>query len=187
MVQRSFLRKISGISHLSYWEQLNYLNLYSLERRRERYRLIYVWRILEGHVPNIMSSSRNCPKITSKWHQRRGRECIIPPVKCSSPMAVRRLLYASLPIHGQQLFNVLPIELRNMTGCSVDTFKRKLDKFLQTVPDQPLIPGYTAQRRAESNSLLHMTRFAAAHPKPQVEVPGGSSTPGNRGVTTVLP
>ena len=29
-----------------------------------------------------------------------------------------------------------------------------LDKYLSTVPDEPLIPGYTAQRRCESNSLL---------------------------------
>ena len=35
-------------------------------------------------------------------------------------------------------------------------FKKELDKFLGTVPGEPLTTGYTARRRAESNSLLHM-------------------------------
>ena len=45
MIQRSFLRKILGMNQLTYWEQLCTLNLYSLERCRERYRIIYIWRI----------------------------------------------------------------------------------------------------------------------------------------------
>ena len=51
-VQRYFVRIISGIHHLNYWQQLRALSLYSL-KRRERYMTIYVWRILEGQVPNL--------------------------------------------------------------------------------------------------------------------------------------
>jgi len=40
--------------------------------------------------------------------------------------------------------------------------KRQLDKFLATVPGEPQILGYTAQRRAETNSLLDMVRIADA-------------------------
>jgi len=40
----------------------------------------------------------------------------------------------------------------NLKKCSVDHTKRQLDKFLATVPDEPHIHGYTAQRRAETNS-----------------------------------
>ena len=47
MVQRSFVRKISGFQHLNYWDKLQRLKLYSLERRWERYMIIYTWRILE--------------------------------------------------------------------------------------------------------------------------------------------
>ena len=57
-VQRNFLRKISGISHLPYWDQLKELKLYFLERRRERYMIIYVWRIIEGQVPNTCTTER---------------------------------------------------------------------------------------------------------------------------------
>ena len=48
MVQRSFLRKIDGMNGLDYWKQLQALKINSLKRRRERYQIIYVWKILEG-------------------------------------------------------------------------------------------------------------------------------------------
>ena len=168
------------MQNLSYWQQLKQLRLFSLERRRERYRIIYIWRILEGQVPNI-STVGLTPKITAKWHPRLGRECVIPTVKKTAPPDVKRLSYASLPVHGQQLFNTLPADICSITQCSVDCFKRKLDKYLWTVPDEPQIPGYTAQRRADSNSLVDMSRYASAHHQPVVEVPGDSLTNGNRG------
>ena len=65
-------------------------------------------------------------------------------------------LEGSFSVNGPKLFNSLPSHLRNMTGVSPQDFKRELDKFLGTVPDEPLTTGYTARRRAESNSLLHM-------------------------------
>ena len=43
-----------------------------------------------------------------------------------------------------------------MTGVKLETFKRALDRFLKTIPDEPQIPGYTACRRADSNSILQM-------------------------------
>ena len=75
LLQRSFLSKISGMHHFSSWDQLKEWKLYSLERRRERYIAIYVWRILEGSAPNISDSHG----ISFKWHPRRGRVCIVPP------------------------------------------------------------------------------------------------------------
>ena len=53
-------------------------------------------------------------------------------------------------------------QIRNVTGCSVDTFKKELDNYLKTVPDEPQIAGYTAIRRADSNSLLDMQALATA-------------------------
>ena len=37
---------------------------------------------------------------------------------------------------------------------SVDSFKRRLDRFLATVPDQPTVDGYYGMRAANSNSLI---------------------------------
>ena len=84
---------------------------------------------------------------------------------------------ASLPVHGQQLFNTLPANLRNTTDCTVESFKGKLDKYLRTIPDEPQITGYTAMRRAETNSLLDMTRLANAHHELLVDVPGDIRSP----------
>ena len=75
----------------------------------------------------------------------------------------------------------LPIEVRNVTCCSVEDFKCILDRYLQTVPDEPQIPGYISQRRADTNSLLDMARMAKAHSNSLVEVPMGQSPTGRGG------
>ena len=80
--QRSFVRRIKGMSQDSYWEQLKTLKLFSIERRRERYIIMYVWYILEGIVPNLSEEDG----ITSKDHIRLGRKCVVPTVK-RSPFA----------------------------------------------------------------------------------------------------
>ena len=158
-VQRSFIRKIQGLQDLNYWEQLRYLKLYSLQRRRERYMIIYVWRIVEGQVPNVGSRQKG---IRSTNHIRRGRTCIVGTLNKRAPCYVRHLKDASVTIHGTRLFNLLPADIRNLSGCNVDRFKNRLDRYLERVPDEPQIHGYTAQRRAESNSLIDMAKLAKA-------------------------
>ena len=54
-VQRSFTYRVSGMNHLSYWDRLKRLNLYSLERRRERYGVLYTYKIILGIAPNFKS------------------------------------------------------------------------------------------------------------------------------------
>ena len=44
-VQRSFTRRINGMSTYSYWDRLKVLGIMSLQRRRERYILIHTWKI----------------------------------------------------------------------------------------------------------------------------------------------
>ena len=75
LLQRSYLFCINGMQSLNYWEQLGELKLCSLERRRERYIAVYIWRILEGHVPNS-----DMTPVSFQWHRRRGRECLVPRV-----------------------------------------------------------------------------------------------------------
>ena len=148
-LQWSFLRKIKMDGRNDYWEILKSLNLYSLQRRRERYRIIYVWMIIENIVPNVNDS------VQSYRHIRHGRKCKVNEVRGSTYINCKE---ASLPIHGCKLFNVLPQYVRNITGVDVDVFKRKLDSFLQQVPDEPQIIGYTANRRADTNSIIDMVK-----------------------------
>ena len=65
----------------------------------------------------------------------------------------------SLTVHGARLFNSIPRYLRDMTNCSKERFKSALDPYLKEIPDEPQIPGYTALRRAESNSLQEMLKI----------------------------
>ena len=162
-LQRQYIRKISGVQHLTYWQQLKYLSLNSLERRRERYIIMYVWSILERHTPNF-DLPGNCG-INCHWHIRRGRYCLVPRVSHQASSTIQTIRYGSFAVRGPMLFNTLPSELRNMTNCSSKSFKQALDTFLKTIPDEPQIPGYTYMRRAESNSLIHMTPLTTArHP-----------------------
>ena len=149
LLQKAFVRKIYGMQTLSYWEQLLELKMYSMERRRERYMAIYTWRILEGHVPNIETTP-----VTYQHHVRRGRLCHIPKVSNTAHLAIQKVRLSSLAVRGPRLFNALPWHIRNLTRCDVNSFKDKLDKFLSTVPDEPLVPGYTQYRRCDSNSLI---------------------------------
>ena len=150
-IQKSFTRKIRYVTKEDYWERLQRYHLYSLQRRRERYRIIYTWKILEGIVPNLSGRSQ----LITKTSLRSGRLCTVPPTPTSTTNKLQRLREGSFCVNGPRLFNSLPSHLRNMTGISHLDFKKELDKFLWTVADEPLVSGYTARRRAESNSLQH--------------------------------
>ena len=44
---KSFTSKINGVKHLDYWGRLQKLKMYSMGRRIERYRILYIWKILQ--------------------------------------------------------------------------------------------------------------------------------------------
>ena len=149
LLQKAFINCIDGMRGLSYWSQLRKLNLYSLERRRERYQIIYTWRIIEGQVPNF-----DCTPIQVSESERRGRSCIPPSMPSSTPDRIKSIRFASLSHKGPRLFNCLPPDVRNLKGCTLDKFKGALDRFLKTLPDEPLIPNMTQYKRCESNSVV---------------------------------
>merc|ERR1719342_1245386 len=53
-IQKSFTSKINGMEELDYHERLKKLNLYSLERRRKRFMIIYGWQQLEEIRENVL-------------------------------------------------------------------------------------------------------------------------------------
>ena len=147
----NFSSKIPSIKDMNYWSRLQTLKMYSQERRMERYRIIYVWKILQGIVPN-------CGVKLSEYNERLGRKVSIPNLKRNGRKAIQTLREQSFQINGARLFNCLPKQLRNIKTCQ-DDFKAALDKHLSSVPDQPrigsLIPQATDQLTGrQSNSLL---------------------------------
>ena len=156
MTQIAFIRKIQGMCQFSYWDQLKKLNLYSLERRRERYIIMYVWCMLEKLVPNF--GEHNTGGIQAKEHVRHGRRCVVKIVRRGP---YESIISGSLPVNGAKLFNAMPRSLRNLSGCTKEIFKTKLDKILKEIPDEPQIRTYTSRRRADSNSILDMIKLSS--------------------------
>ena len=118
----------------------------SLQRRRERYICMYVWKVLEGLVPNF--------GLQSTHSIRRGRSCIVPTVKRVASHKIQTIRYNNMGVLGPRLFNHLPQSIRDISGSSVDTFKRALDKHLDTVPDETRVPKLVKYCLKSINSLI---------------------------------
>ena len=147
MVQRQFIRRIEGMRDLTYPEQLKKLKLYSLERRRERYLIIYLWKMMEGLVPE-------CVDLKRRNRGRNGRSIKLPLLNRNATARVNTLREGSFFIRSVKLFNALPRSIRDLSGCSIEKFKGQLDRFLLELPDATLIPGYTASSLAGRNSIV---------------------------------
>ena len=146
-IQRHFSSRVSGMKDRDYWDRLKELRLYSQERRRERYAIIFIWKCAVGLVDGY--------KMVFTNNARRGRLCEVRPVNRKAPTQVRRVAESSLAVKGARCFNLLPRAVRDVTlplSRSVAPFKTKLDTFLSTIPDQPTVQ--CRRRPASSNSLL---------------------------------
>ena len=78
-VQRNFTKRLLGLKEMNYYERMKILRIYSMERRRERYEILYIFKILKNMVPNV--------GLKPKWSQRRGRELVPPPIRKNSTVA----------------------------------------------------------------------------------------------------
>ena len=107
--QRFYTKHIEGLMDLSYKDRLAVLNIYSLERRRERYLIIYIWKILENIVPNFSDP------IGHYISERRGRYCITSHIELGR---LGSLQFNSFRFKASRLFNYLPKFIRN-SSCTV--------------------------------------------------------------------
>ena len=133
-VLRDFSRRVPGIRDLCYWERLKTMGMNSEQRRLERYKIIYIWKIMEGFVPN-------CGVNWTNAEERRGRLCEVPKLKGSKE--VQKCRRQSFQMSGPKVWNSLPRNVRNVTKCGIEQFKEALDCFLTKVPDEPKTDGLT--------------------------------------------
>ena len=140
-VQRSFTARILSLKDLNYWERLKKLNLMSLQRRRERYIILHMYKLSAGLITNDLG-------LEFHWNIRLGLLCVVPTLRAKSK-AVQTLQFHSFSSMGPMLFNRIPCIIRESTSLSA--FKASLDEYLMNIPDTPPTPGYTP---ANSNSLL---------------------------------
>ena len=148
---RAFSRRVSGTDNLNYWQRLSLLKLQSIERRMERFRLIYTWKSLSGLVPSL--------GFTTWVHPRKGK--LIYEKNSGSVQSIRTKHDKSLYFQGPKLFNSLPKCIREL-DCTFDTFKIVLDTFLAMLPDRPCLTDYHNGNNdihgVETNSIVHWIR-----------------------------
>ena len=168
-VQSNFTRRLNGMNKdgtsLDYWERLKALGLYSIERRHERYQIIYIWKIMVGLVDN--------PGITFYTSERRGKLAKIPALKMCG-----NLREQSFFVRGPMLFNAMSKEIRDFNEPSplnclqeLDTtawtkrFKRQIEDLFKTIPDEPnLSSEYSSMMKTQdikgkkSNSVIDVLR-----------------------------
>ena len=141
-VQRTFTSRIGNMENLNYWERLSSLKLMSLQRRRERYIILMMWKILHNVVPN-------CCDIQFTETSRYGTRAIIPSLSRLSSLSNQTLYDNSFAVRGPKLWNTLPESVK--AAVSFDSFKISLSKFLDLIPDEPPVAGYSC---SWSNSLV---------------------------------
>ena len=141
-IQRSFTNKTVCPPHIqNYWDRLQYLQLMSLQRRRERYVILYMWKILNGKTSNDLN-------ICFYDNPRRGILARVPPLSLNSSLKAKTLYDSSFAVVGPNLWNVVPKSIKSIE--SLVSFKANLDIFLKEFPDRPPVSGYIVQN---NNSL----------------------------------
>lgn len=142
-LQRTFTARINVCQDKDYWERLSLLNLMSLQRRRERYIIITIWKVLNGYHPNNM----NIKFIDSK---RNGIIAKLPPLSKICKVKHQSMYDSSFAVLGPKLWNLIPANLTTL--ADLQKFKIKLhDDFLSKIPDRPPVRGYVC---ANNNSLI---------------------------------
>merc|ERR1711874_468052 len=114
------------MEELDYHERLKKLSLYSRERRRVRFMIIYGWQQLEEKRENIL-------RLTATI-SRRDRRIISPKIPDMAngkrlSRVEKRQIFNCPSRKVQRLFNCIPGTIRNLTGVTTDTFKGHLDKW----------------------------------------------------------
>ena len=124
---RSFSSKINHIGHLHYWQRLSKMKMLSIGRRYERYRVIYCFKILNGLTPNCNLAWNSTPYFGQVFN-------LIEFGKYENSNRKQSFQYM-----GPRLFNALPAVLRpHNNSLNFDQWKILLDKFLATIPDNPV-------------------------------------------------
>ena len=147
-VQRAFTRRVDGMKGLDYWTRLKRLNLMSLQRRRERYIILQIFKCLNGICPNELG-------IEFRPAGRLGIQAVVPSLASNSSVANQSIYDRSFAVVGPRLWNVLPKVLTTETSAA--RFKSGLTTYMCQMIDEPPVPGYT---RRHGNTLPEVVRIA---------------------------
>ena len=110
---------IQGQEGKNICERLKIIGLYSQERRRERHRIIFIWKVAQGLVEGF-----NATFSTSVM--------MVSPQINKGPASLWKVKESSLKVRGAQLFNILPRALRDIMTWTSEQFKKQLNDWLST-------------------------------------------------------
>ena len=115
----------------------------SLQRRREHYVIMHMWKILHGLTSNDL-------QVQFTVNPRLGNLAKVPSFRKKISAADQTPYEISFSVMGHKLWNCLPTQIRAISEH--DSFKHQMTAFMLSVPDKPPIRGFTSPN---SNSLLH--------------------------------
>ena len=141
-IQKTFIARIAGMRDMHYWDCLIHLSLMSLQRRRERFIILHMWKILNETASNDLN-------IQFVTRPRFGNLAKIPSARKNNTAANQSLFDNSFAVQSPKLWNAIPYHLNVIQDLQL--FKDRLTKFMLSLPDKPPIRGYAT---LNSNSLL---------------------------------
>ena len=106
-IQRTFTSKIEGYRDFTYWERLIHLRLMSLQRRRERYILLHLFKVLHDTAPNDLNI-----KFTTS--DRRGVLAVVPTLSRTAKPRIQSLYDSGFAVFAPRLWNSLPKKIRHI-------------------------------------------------------------------------
>ena len=110
----------------------------SLQRRRERYVILQMWKILHCVSPNdidILFSTSPRQRVRVK----------VPQLNKHSMQRHQTVYDTSFAVQGPRLWNTIPCDLTR--EADFQKFKNSLTGYLSTIPDKPPVTGYSCANR----------------------------------------
>ena len=105
----------------------------SLQRRRERYILVHMWKILYGQTSNDL-------QIQFHSRSRLGTLATIPSLSRASSSRHQSMYDSSFAVLGPKLWNAMPYYLNGIADFA--PLKSRLTAFMLSVPDKPPVRVY---------------------------------------------
>ena len=135
-----------------------------MQRRRERYSIFYVWKVIHNLYPNP-GLHFNTSTHDHTAHPNKGIQINVHDrlgLSTHHPSNPPKWLQNCSPLdYCCKLYNCLPPSLRqpitgNQEPCFAD-FKNHVDTWLSKIPDQP--PCQSRPKVAQSNSIIHQVKY----------------------------
>ena len=163
-VLRAFTKKVDNLHDLPYNERLKEMKLSTIQRRHERYKILYIYKIKEGLVPNLPPHplKNESFALLFRENSRTGTRCSLPHPTLHHNHCTTDSRKASFALTASDLWNCLPPCISSIANQPLHLFKHNLDKFLDILPDDPRCSASGLYQDPNTgrytNSILHLVK-----------------------------